>query len=191
MKMNFRILVLASAIFVAAFITHSSATDIEKEDEERQLSSVLASLAGPLIGLLAGLALARSFGGLGRARRRCGRSLEDNNPLEKIRQDLMNDAMEVMMETNEEQCFERMFCDIAARDKKFDCDHFKDLLDFIKDGDSYVQMEYADFYEKLKESDHTGENSSDAEVCETRYECPLTGEEMAEMMKSQFEGDDE
>ena len=189
--MNFRILVLASAIFVAAFITHSSATDIEKEDEERQLSSVLASLAGPLIGLLAGLALARSFGGLGRARRRCGRSLEDNNPLEKIRQDLMNDAMEVMMETNEEQCFERMFCDIAARDKKFDCDHFKDLLEFIKDGDSYVQMEYAEFYGKLKESDQTGENSGDAAVCETRYECPLTGEEMAEMMKSQFEGDDE
>ena len=98
MKMNLRILVLASAIFAAAFITHSSATDIEKEDEERQLSSVLATL-GPLLGLFAGLALARSFGGFGRARRRCGRSLEDNNPLEKIRQDLMNDAMEVMMES--------------------------------------------------------------------------------------------
>ena len=69
--------------------------------------------------------------------------------------------------------------------------HFKDLLEFIKDGDSYVQMEYAEFYGKLKESDQTGENSEDAEVCETRYECPLTGEEMAEMMKSQFEGDDE
>ena len=190
MKMNMRILVLASAILAAAFIAHSSATDIEKEDEERQLSSVLTAL-GPILGLFAGLALARSFGGFGRGRRRCGRSLEDNNPLEKIRQDLMNDAMEVMMETNEEQCFERMFCDIAARDKKFDCDHFKDLLEFIKDGDSYVQMEYAEFYGKLKESDQTGENSGDAAVCETRYECPLTGEEMAEMMKSQFEGDDE
>ena len=99
--------------------------------------------------------------------------------------------MEVMMETNEEQCFERMFCDIAARDQKFDCDHFKDLLEFVKDGDSYVQMEYAEFYGKLKESDHTGEKASDAEVCEIRYECPFTGEEMAEMMKSQFEGDDE
>ena len=190
MKMNLRILVLASTIFAAAFITHSSATDIEKEEDERQLSSILTTL-GPIFGLLAGLTLARGFGGFGRARRRCGRSLEDNNPLEKIRQDLINDAMEVMMETNEEQCFERMFCDIAARDKKFDCDHFKDLLEFIKDGDSYVQMEYAEFYGKLKESDQTGESSGDAAVCETRYECPLTGEEMAEMMKSQFEGDDE
>ena len=55
MKMNMRILVLASAILAAAFITHSSATDIEKEDEERQLSSVLATL-GPFLGLFAGLA---------------------------------------------------------------------------------------------------------------------------------------
>ena len=191
MKLNLRVLVLVSVIFAAALTTHSSATEAKAEDEERQLASILPVL-GPLLGLFAGLALARSFGGIGRGRRRCGRDLDDNNnPLDKIERDLMRDAMEVMTETAEEQCYERMFCDIAAQDKHIDCEHFKDLLSFVTDGDDYVPMEYADFHGNLKEAYYKGKGLGDSAVCESTYECPLTGEEMADMMKSQFEGDDE
>jgi len=189
MRFNLRALILVSAIFAAAFTTHSSATEAKAEDEERQLASLLPVL-GPLLGLFAGLALGRAFGGIGRGRRRCGRDLDDNNPLDKIERDLMRDAMEVMMETSEEQCYERMICDIASRDEHIDCEHFKDFLSFVTDGDSYVPMEYADFHGKLKEAYISGEGSNSA-TCESTYECPLTGEEMATMMKSQFEGDDE
>ena len=103
----------------------------------------------------------------------------------------MRDAMEVMTETAEEQCFERMFCDVASQDEHIDCEHFKDLLNLVTDGDNYVPMEYADFHGKLKEAYYKGMGSGDSSVCESTYECPLTGEEMADMMKSQFEGDDE
>ena len=191
MKLNLRVLVFLSAIFAAAFTTYSSATEAKAEDEERQLASILPAL-GPLLGLFAGLALAGAFSGIGRGRRRCGRDLEDNNnPLDKIERDLMRDAMEVMTETAEEQCYERMICDIASRDEHIDCEHFKDFLSFVTDGDDYVPMEYADFHGKLKEAYYKGMDSGDSAVCESTYECPLTGEEMADMMKSQFEGDDE
>ena len=192
MKLNLRLLVLVSVIFAAALTTYSSATEAKAEDEERQLSSILPAVLGPLLGIFAGLALARGFGGIGRGRRRCGRDLDDNNnPLDKIERDLMRDAMEVMTETAEEQCYERMYCDIAAQDKHIDCEHFKDLLNFVTDGDDYVPMEYADFHGSLKEAYYKGKGSGDSADCETTYECPLTGEEMADMMKSQFEGDDE
>merc|ERR1711936_613647 len=192
MKFNLRIFVLVSAIFAAALTTHSSASEAKSEDEERQLAS-LAPLLGPLLGLFAGLALGRAFGGIGRGRRRCGRSLDGNdNPLDKIEEDLMKEAMEVMMETAEEQCYERMICDISSRDQHFDCDHFKDFMSFVTDdGDNYVNSEYAEFHGKLKEAHHKGESSGDSELCEATYECPLTGQEMAEMMRSQFEEDDE
>ena len=191
MKLNLRVLVLVSAIFSAAFTAHSSATEAKVEDEERQLASILPAL-GPLLGLFAGLALAGAFSGIGRGRRRCGRDLDNNNnPLDKIERDLMRDAMEVMTETAEEQCYERMICDIASRDEHVDCEHFKDFLSFVTDGDNFVPMEYAGLYGKLKEAYYKGMGSSDSAVCETTYECPLTGEEMADMMKSQFEGDDE
>ena len=52
-------------------------------------------------------------------------------------------------------------------------------------------MEYADFHGKLKEAYYKGMGSGNSAVCESTYKCPLTGEEMADMMKSQFEGDDE
>ena len=192
MKFNLRIFVLVSTIFAAALTTHSSASEAKSEDEERQLAS-LAPLLGPLLGLFAGLALGRAFGGIGRGRRRCGRSLDGNdNPLDKIEEDLMKEAMEVMMETAEEQCYERMICDISSRDQHFDCDHFKDFMSFVTDeGDNYVPMEYAEFHGKLKEAHLKGESSQDSALCEATYECPLTGQEMAEMMKSQFEDDDE
>ena len=191
MKLNLRVLVLVSAIFAAAFTTGSSATEAVAEDEERQLASILPAL-GPLLGLFAGLALAGAFSGIGRGRRRCGRDLDDNNnPLDKIERDLMRDAMEVMTETAEEQCYERMICDIASRDKHIDCEHFNDFLSFVTDGDDYVPMEYTDFHGKLKEAYYKGMDSGDSTVCESTYECPLTGVEMADMMKSQFEGDEE
>ena len=191
MKFNLRVLILTLVIFAAAFTTYSSATETKDEDDERQLSSILPVL-GPLLGLFIGLNLGRGFGRIGRGRRRCGRDLDDgNNPLDKIERHLMRDTMEVMMETSEEQCYERMICDISARDEHIDCEHFKDFLSFVTDGDNYVPMEYADFHGKLKGAYYKGEDSSDFAICESTYACPLTGEEMSDMMKSQFEGDDE
>jgi len=191
MKLNLRILVLISVVFAAVFTTYSSANEAKAEDDERQLSSILPVL-GPLLGLFIGLNLGRGYGRIGRGRRRCGRDLDDNNnPLDMIERHLMEDTMEVMMETAEEQCYERMICDVAARDEHIDCEHFKDFLSFVTDGDNYVPMKYADFHGKLKDSYYKGEEFGDFGICESTYACPLTGEEMAEMMKSQFEGDDE
>ena len=192
MKLNLRVLVLASVIFAAAFTTNSSATEAKAEDDERQLSSILPLLAGPLLGLFLGSILGGSFGRMRRGGRRCGRDLDgNNNPFDKIERDLMRDQMEVMVETAEEQCYERMICDIAARDEHIDCEHFKDFMSLVTDGDEYVPMEYADFHGQLKEAYYKGEGSGDSAFCESTYECPLTGEEMADMMKSQYEGDDE
>ena len=93
MKLNLRVLVLASVIFAAAFTTYSSATEAKAEDDERQLSSILPVL-GPLLGLFIGLNLGRGFGRIGRGRRRCGRDLDDdNNPLDKIERHLIRDTM--------------------------------------------------------------------------------------------------
>ena len=48
-------------------------------------------------------------------------------------------------------------------------------------------MEYAEFHGKLKGAYYKGENSGDFRICDSTYACPLTGEEMSDMMKSQFE----
>ena len=50
-----------------------------------------------------------------------------------------------MMETAEEQCYERMICDISAQDEHIDCEHFKDFLSFVTDGDNYDQWSMLNF----------------------------------------------
>ena len=52
-------------------------------------------------------------------------------------------------------------------------------------------MEYDGFHGQLKEAYQNVMDYDDSALCEITYECSHTGEKMADMMKSQFEGDDE
>lgn len=198
MKFHARIAVITVAIFIVALTTDSSAKPAEEEEERQLIPTPLSTILGPLLGLFAGLALARALGGIGGGNRRrsyggwgrrCGRDLDgQDDPLDKIEDDLMFDILDVMKQTETEECYERMLCDIASKDEGLN--DFSDLLNFVSgDEDLFVPAEYKDFRNKLRAASQFGENVEDNQVCEETYGCPLSGEEMSTMMKEEFEED--
>ena len=201
MKFHARIAVIIVAIFIVALTTESSAKPAEEEEERQLLPTPLSTLLGPLLGLFAGLALGQALGGLGGGNRRwgrrsgggrrCGRDLgAEDDPLDKLEDDLMADMFNLMMQTQEEECYERMICDIASKDDAMS--DFSDLLNFFSDEEAlFVPEEYKDYSEKLRAARQFGEDVEHNEECELAYECPLSGEEMSTMMKEQFEDDTE
>ena len=202
MKLCARIAVFTVAIFIVALTTDSSAKPAENEEEKqlRQLPSEISALIGPLLGLFAGLALGSALSGLGRGNRsygrssgwgrRCGRrSLDgEDDPLDKIEDDLMADMLDLMVQTEEEECYERMICDVASKDEHLS--NMSDLLAFFSDDEAlFVPEGHEAFYNKIKAARLFGENVEHNEVCEETYSCPLSGEEMSTMMNDQFSED--
>jgi len=201
MKFDTRIAVFIVAILIVALTSDSSAKPAEEKEEyelQRQLlptplSTVLAGLAG----LFAGLALGGALGGISRGNRRwgrrgrCGRRDLDgeDDPLDKIEEDLMSEMMDVMIQTEVEECYERMICDIASRNQGFS--EFTDLLNFFSDDeDLFVAEQYKGYHAKMKAARMVGDDAEgDFMVCEETYGCPLTGEEMATQIKEQFSED--
>lgn len=202
---------LLSTLVMVTFPCDSSAKPHNEED--RFLfplptdGSALGILAGLGLAAGAGLLLGSALGGIGRGnrygrRRRYGghsrygghrgwgkRENENNvnDPFDAMEEKLLSDMFELMINTDPDDCYRRLICDIASREPSFVS--FHPFLSFASDDeDLFVPVNYLEYSDKLKSARKVGDDSQNPEVCEDTFQCPFSGSEMSEVMKEKFKG---
>ena len=91
----------------------------------------------------------------------------------------MDTIFDWLIETEKEQCYERMICDIASKDKADP----SNLEIFLDDEAMFVPEQFKVFYAKLRGAFEFGEDAENYEQCEEAYKCPLGAEDMSAMME--------
>ena len=101
---------------------------------------------------------------------------------------LMADMLDLMIQTDAEECYERIICDIASKDEVLS--NFGDFLAFFSDDEElYVLESHKSYYYKLRDARLFGDDVENIEECEEKYSCPFSGEEMSIEMKEMFPED--
>jgi len=215
-RMRFQTFILITSIVLGLFdVAFTSDSSAKPQEEERFLFSfptggtAINSLLGIGLAAGAGLLLGRALGGIGRGnifgrrqryggfggfggfprfrpfgKREQGNDFDD--PFDTVEENLISDMFELMISTDPDDCYRRLICDIASRDKNFTS--FHPFLKFASDDeDLFVPLRFLEYSDKLKSARKVGEKAETHHVCEDTYQCPHTGLEISETMKEKFQ----
>ena len=153
------------------------------------LVNVLGAIGEFSLALAAGLLLGRILGGLGLGNLfgLFGRDVSNStdSPLHKLEEHIISDMLELMMDTDPDDCYRRWICDIATGEEDFSEVH--PFLNFASDNeDLFIPKPFQKYSEQLISARRTGEKAENHQVCEDTFQCPFTGERMTQMMKEKL-----
>jgi len=193
MKLQYhaKIAVLAIGLLVIALVSYTPTVKCQTPAPVDPLAALAPLLAGLALGALLGGLLGGFGGGGGGGGRRsygrwgCGKRDVDNkfvDTWDRVEEDMMKDGFELMADNDPSDCMRMLMCEIAAGNVDVNGSNLANIKNFIGDQEAnYVPEEFRQYADMLKEASNFGEGA-DTQTCESNYQCPLTGHQIAEAM---------
>jgi len=110
---------------------------------------------------------------------------EEDKILNGIETNLISDGFNLMKNSDPNDCFKRIICDIATGEKEYSM--MSPLMNFVSDNeDQFVPPGLKEFSSNLKLAKKIGEAGKNIDICQDTFKCPFTGEEMLNMTLEDF-----